>query len=50
VRWIDADLRDGPRSAKLDDLAGLRHQESRVKIYARRTDTRRVESHVEMLV
>ena len=33
VRWIYADLRDGPVSAKLDDLAVLRHQESRVRIY-----------------
>ena len=33
VRWIYADLRDGPISAKLDDLAVLRHQESRVKVY-----------------
>jgi hypothetical protein len=33
VRWIYADLRDGPVSVKLNDLAVLRHQESRVKIY-----------------
>jgi hypothetical protein len=33
VRWIYADLRDGPVSAKLNDLAVLRHQESWVKIY-----------------
>jgi hypothetical protein len=33
VRWIYADLRDGPVSVKLNDLAVLRHQDSRVKIY-----------------
>jgi hypothetical protein len=33
VRWIYADLRDGPISPNLDNLAVLRHQESRVKIY-----------------
>lgn len=33
VRWIYADLRDGPASAKLRDLAVLRHQESQVRIY-----------------
>ncbi|TCM50316.1 hypothetical protein [Kribbella sp. VKM Ac-2568] len=33
VRWIYADLRDGPVSAKLNDFAVLRHQESRVRIY-----------------
>jgi hypothetical protein len=33
VRWIYADLRDGPISAKLDDLAVLRHRQSRVQIY-----------------
>ncbi|QNE23101.1 hypothetical protein F1D05_23175 [Kribbella qitaiheensis] len=33
VRWIYADLRDGPVSATLGVLAVLRHQDSRVKIY-----------------
>ncbi|WP_232828347.1 hypothetical protein [Kribbella monticola] len=33
VRWIYADLRDGPVSPALDRLASLRHQESRVKVY-----------------
>lgn len=33
VRWIYADLRGRPVSAKLDDLALLRHQQSQVKIY-----------------
>jgi hypothetical protein len=33
VRWIYADLRDGPVSPALADLAVLRHQESRVRIF-----------------
>lgn len=33
VPWIFADQRDGPVSPRLDELAVLRHDESRVKIY-----------------
>jgi len=33
ARWIYADLRNGPVSAKLDDLAMLRYQEGEVRIY-----------------
>jgi hypothetical protein len=33
ARWIDAYQWDGPVSAKLDELAVLRYQESEVKTY-----------------
>lgn len=33
ARWIYADQRDGPVSAKLDELAVLRYQDGKVKIY-----------------
>ena len=33
ARWIYADLRNGPVSAKLDELAVLRYQEGEVRIY-----------------
>jgi hypothetical protein len=33
ARWIYADQRNGPVSAKLDDLAVLRHQDGEVRIY-----------------
>ncbi|TCM50315.1 hypothetical protein [Kribbella sp. VKM Ac-2568] len=33
ARWIFADQRDGPVSAKLDELAVLRYQQGEIKIY-----------------
>jgi len=33
VRWLYADLRDGPESPQLVRLAHLRHSEGRVRIY-----------------